>query len=44
MIRTPAQAFAAGYDAAADVPPLSQDQADYCAALLASVPQAGAAA
>lgn len=36
VCRTPDEAYQAGYDAAADCPPLSQDQADYVAAVLAS--------
>lgn len=43
MIRTPDQAYDAGYAAAADAPPLTQDQADYVAALLTSAPQPAAA-
>ena len=43
--RSADEAFRAGWHAAADCPPLSQDQADYVAAILASatVPEAKAA-
>jgi hypothetical protein len=38
-IRSADEAYAAGWAAAADVPALTQDQADYIAAVLASAPE-----
>jgi hypothetical protein len=42
--RTADEAYAAGYDDAQDAPPLTQDQADYVAAVLASGPERAKAA
>lgn len=36
ICKSPDEAFQAGYDDAADAPPLTQDQADLVAAILAS--------